>query len=82
MCIHYFVLKARKSARILQASLPKAIETPDSSAVRRFRQTMMIDQRPLLWPTFGIKNKIFEGSSFFVFQSIKYISSFQAVNIL
>ncbi|CAF3905538.1 unnamed protein product, partial [Rotaria sp. Silwood1] len=46
-------VKTRKSARILQASLPKAIETPDSSPVRRVRQIVMIDQCPLLWPAFG-----------------------------
>ncbi|CAF4192515.1 unnamed protein product [Rotaria sp. Silwood2] len=59
--------KTRKSARILQASLPKAIETLDSSPVRRVRKIVMIDQCPLLWPAFGINNKIFEGSIFLLF---------------
>jgi hypothetical protein len=55
------------STRIYQSALPKAFETPDSSPLRRFRQIATIEQHPLLWPAFGIKNKVFESSIFFIF---------------
>jgi hypothetical protein len=57
----FFIVATRKSTRARQSSLPKIIETPDTSPVRRFRQIVMIEQCPLVWPAFGIKNKIFEG---------------------
>ncbi|CAF2901918.1 unnamed protein product [Rotaria sp. Silwood2] len=38
----------------------------DSSSPRRLHQFVMIEQCPITWPTFGIKNKIFKGRRYSV----------------
>jgi hypothetical protein len=56
-----FVAMVRQSARIRQANLPKAPETPDTPVLRRRHQIFTMQPYNLSWPVYGITKKLFEG---------------------